>query len=708
MTSYLGRQAVVIVHGIGEQKPLSTLMGFVGGDASGTPGVLTAEDGKAWYVGPDVITNRLDLRRITINFGGRVPLPAGALGLDVRPMARQTQFFEYYWANRFRGTEKRHLTEWARPLLFVRRDGLTQEALIGPQGRRRTLGLAGIAMAWLGLFLALVGLFQGSATLVPTSWVPDQRWWLYLAAAASVGVAITVAGVLGLVTLLRTVAGLVATVAFGAVLEGLGDSGRAELVWAWTLASAGLAVLAFLVSRRHDAPLLRWLAAVSLVSLVASLVPPALAAPTEQAGLGVLAAAAVTFGTGLLGGVLLEVVGDAARYFTNSPGNLEDREEIRLGLVKLLAELHDRRDPVTGQHEYDRIVVVGHSLGSVIAYDALNALWARRSRLLGLSYSRDEEPINALEQLLRKAEGQVRRHPQAGADHDAEGEGEFEPAAYRDLQDRLLRVTWADSHDPVAGVRQPEGSRWIVSDLVTLGSPLTYAEALLVQGGGPAVQEALRRRLLTRCPPVSQQSDTQRGTPLRFRWWRGPGQGHGTRFHHAAVFAPTRWTNLFYADDFVGGPLASQLGEGIHDVRLPSSQTRRSLVGFVVRMPHTKYWRHANGADREPRGFTESVTHLREIITTQPLIVKVRILSRQVERTCEVLAQQDYLLDSPQNPTDAEVRLQVYRPTSSEAEVRSWWLWAQPEVWCPADRLPELVEALVTIGELSPGSVRIG
>ncbi len=161
MTSYLGRTAVVIVHGIGEQKPLSTLMGFVGGDASGTAGVLSSEESKAWYVGPDIITNRLDLRRITINFGSQVPAPPAESGLDVRPMARQTQFFEYYWANRFRGTDKRHLTEWARPLLLVRREGLTQQALIGPQGWRRSLGLAGVLLAWLGVAVSLIALFRG-------------------------------------------------------------------------------------------------------------------------------------------------------------------------------------------------------------------------------------------------------------------------------------------------------------------------------------------------------------------------------------------------------------------------------------------------------------------------------------------------------------------------------------------------------------------
>lgn len=705
MTSYLGRQAVVLVHGIGEQKPLSTLMGFVGGEGSGTAGVLEADDSERWFVGPDHVTNRLDLRRVTINFSGKVPLPPADLGLDVKPMPRQTHFFEYYWANRFRGTEKRHLTEWARALLFVPRDGLTQEALIGPQGRRRTFGMAGVALAWLGVALALVALLQGSADVVPSRWLPD-RWWLYLAVGVLGLLAVAIAGTLGLVTLLRTTAGLVATGAAAAVLEGLGVEGRAELVWGWTLASAVVAAAAFLVTRRLDAPALRWLTVVALLSLGASLAPAALAAPPDRAALGVLAAAAVTFGTAWLGRLFLDVVGDAARYFTNSPGNLEDREEIRLGLVKLLTELHDRRDPVTGQHEYDRVVVVAHSLGSVIAYDALTALWARRSPLLGLSHS-DGEPTDRLEMLLREAEAEVGNHP--GVESAGDGTGAaFDPDRYRRIQDRLFRVAWADSHDVLAGERQPGGSRWIVSDLVTLGSPLTYAEALLVEGGQPALRIALRQRLLHRCPPVPQRSESQSGTPLRFRWWKGPGQGHGTHFHHAATFAVTRWTNLYYADDLVGGPLASQLGLGIDDVPLPSKEAKRSLLRFVLRMPHTKYWRHANGADPVPRGFAESVGALRRALTAFPLVVKVRMLPRHVPTVCDVIARQDYLMPTRGSASDAEVRLQVYHPSSRRPKVRSWWLWAQPEIWCPVDRLPDLVEALTTEGGLSANAVRVG
>ena len=63
-------------------------------------------------------------------------------------------------------------------------------------------------------------------------------------------------------------------------------------------------------------------------------------------------------------------LGDAARYFRNSPANVAVRREIRKEAVDALEDLH-----LSGR--YDRIVVVAHSLGTVIAYDMLRAYYSR-------------------------------------------------------------------------------------------------------------------------------------------------------------------------------------------------------------------------------------------------------------------------------------------------------------------------------------------
>src|ERR1700759_974199 len=79
----------------------------------------------------------------------------------------------------------------------------------------------------------------------------------------------------------------------------------------------------------------------------------------------------------MLGGLLVKRVKrpfvDLTRYLDTSPPSYEARRAIRGGLVDLLRDLHNRG--------YSRIVVVGHSVGTVIAYDALMSFWAENHRL---------------------------------------------------------------------------------------------------------------------------------------------------------------------------------------------------------------------------------------------------------------------------------------------------------------------------------------
>ena len=56
---------------------------------------------------------------------------------------------------------------------------------------------------------------------------------------------------------------------------------------------------------------------------------------------------------------------DAARYFDPSPENIDERMHIRKEGIELLCNLHN-----TGG--YNRIIIVGHSLGGVIVYDLAN------------------------------------------------------------------------------------------------------------------------------------------------------------------------------------------------------------------------------------------------------------------------------------------------------------------------------------------------
>ncbi|MBJ6903642.1 hypothetical protein, partial [Vibrio cholerae] len=70
------------------------------------------------------------------------------------------------------------------------------------------------------------------------------------------------------------------------------------------------------------------------------------------------------------GAFLQPYLGDAARYFRGSPANVAVRRAIRKEAVGTLERLH-----TSGQ--YDRIIVVAHSLGCVVSYDMLRTYFSR-------------------------------------------------------------------------------------------------------------------------------------------------------------------------------------------------------------------------------------------------------------------------------------------------------------------------------------------
>lgn len=59
---------------------------------------------------------------------------------------------------------------------------------------------------------------------------------------------------------------------------------------------------------------------------------------------------------------------DAARYLTPDPANIEARNAIRNEGLELLRHIH-------ASGVYNRVIVVGHSLGSVIGFDILRLAW---------------------------------------------------------------------------------------------------------------------------------------------------------------------------------------------------------------------------------------------------------------------------------------------------------------------------------------------
>lgn len=98
-----GRQAVVSVHGMGEQRPLAALNGFIN---AGLPPDKTKVTGQRHYYScPDIVTSSFESRRYL------------APAADGRP---QTEFFEYHWAHLMQGNLLTDLMPTFRRLLLRR------------------------------------------------------------------------------------------------------------------------------------------------------------------------------------------------------------------------------------------------------------------------------------------------------------------------------------------------------------------------------------------------------------------------------------------------------------------------------------------------------------------------------------------------------------------------------------------------------------
>lgn len=234
------------------------------------------------------------------------------------------------------------------------------------------------------------------------------------------------------------------------------------------------------------------------------------------------------------------VLGDAARYLRPAPKNIHCRQRIREEGLRLIDALHR-------SGKYDRIVLVGHSLGGVIAYELALHYWGRRNRLM------NRESVQVA---LASAEQAALALP-----HAPEAFG-----AWRAAQHALFEALRQEKDDDGAPL-------WLISDLVTLGSPLAHAQTLLAESP-EAFEQLMERRELAAIPP---QLEVFKNGARRFSYCRTPGLADDPNAtprapHNSAVFAAVRWTNIFFPmqgllrGDLVGGPCAGVYGGGVLDV----------------------------------------------------------------------------------------------------------------------------------------------
>lgn len=260
--------------------------------------------------------------------------------------------------------------------------------------------------------------------------------------------------------------------------------------------------------------------------------------------------------------LVLRIVTDAARYLDNTPENIGERQIIRAECIKFIRQLNESKDP-----KYDRIVVIGHSLGSVIAYDALKFLWAMQNPHASLPHSVIDQGARPagdgplLRLYGRNAVDPVNGPTRQAVPDPADGGPWSISGRHPSLQSELYKLLMPDTN-------------WKISDLVTVGSPLTHAPILFSESLD-AFWELQKQRELPTSPP---RMDPRHPNDALCGWK----DEEVFRLHHAALFAVVEWTNFYLNGDPIGGPLQPLFGNGVRDVPLKLHPGRWSN--------HTRYW----------------------------------------------------------------------------------------------------------------------
>ncbi|MFT3738276.1 MAG: DUF1097 domain-containing protein [Breznakibacter sp.] len=260
----------------------------------------------------------------------------------------------------------------------------------------------------------------------------------------------------------------------------------------------------------------------------------------------------------LVAGPLFGYLGDAARYLDPAPGNIGERKSIRSEGITLLTRLHE-------SGKYDRIVIVGHSLGSVIAYDLVKFLWNEYYKTF------DPEKFKALVQNDDKSYFAHLQHFEALSHQMGKGET---------TEDELCEAQ-RKCHLYYKAI----GNKWLVSDLLTIGSPLAHAGHLFVYKKD-LFEKLKEQREYPTCPPRFQRPDVT--NIVRSDKFFIPGIDHPLilkRFNHSSPFAVVNWTNIYYKGDYIGGPLKEVFGQGIRDI-----ETERRKGIPAIPQGHTSYW----------------------------------------------------------------------------------------------------------------------
>lgn len=511
-TTKTQRQAVIVVHGMGEPTPMETLRGFVDAVWKDDPS-LDLRNLETWTK-PSPLTGSHETRLISTS------------GVASENNTRQqTDFYEFYWSDLMTGSKLADVTAWAYRVI--------------------------IRQPWQ---------------------VPRDVFHLWK--------------MLLLVLVLTIVVG-VARFAFGAkILDPL-------------LAPFGitcLMILGWRCLRPFGARFALFVGGVLL--LLANLYYHDITTKAVLAGLAVL----IGFITNQF---ILPYFGDVARYVRRAPPNIAARQAIRTRGLKLISDLHSAKDDA-GNPRYDRIVIVAHSLGSIVAYDLITHAFADRkeARDFVQSDASATAALTALEEAMFKAD----------------------LSALQKAQRQLFGIA-----------KRGEGeARWIVSDFITLGSPLGHA-SFLIAADEKDLNFRQMERELPRCPPVAEElwqhhqhrrrrlgiampltapimrANSETGSkPHGIFYGASVGTVPTWRLHHAAPFAIVQWHNFYDRDysenadlvdgDFISGRCVPHFGFGVADQQVRLTRPKNGLLEPRL-ITHTEYWSRAAKGEPEMQDY---------------------------------------------------------------------------------------------------------
>lgn len=281
---------------------------------------------------------------------------------------------------------------------------------------------------------------------------------------------------------------------------------------------------------------------------------------------------------------------DVVRYLDTSPRSYAVRRDIRAGMVDLLQGIHDRG-------RYTRIVVVAHSLGSYIAYDGLTALWHEMNNLHGGPLPDDGGPNRKLDGLLdlQKAARALADHPE-----DITHLTQVQRDELDDFRDRQFAL-WKSC--------RKQGNPWLVTDFISLGSPMYFADLLLTRNRHD-FDRLIKNSELPQCPPRSGSQMVEGEDKSIGRGYAYDNRGRQV-LRSGMQFAVVRWTNLYFPPekhwygDWFGGSLRPLFGTGILDEPLLGNLPGRRTPGLA----HGRYFSYP-----DDHGETDATTRLQQFM----------------------------------------------------------------------------------------------